>query len=90
MKNRFWQMWKVSIKSHIWYVLTPWFCLEIGSGAVDWYHLHGCWSGMRFHYCHKPRWIYCEGDVMFSRSDMYLSRHYWTIWPTYRRIRSGE
>lgn len=77
MKNRFWQMWKVSIQSNIWYVLTPWFCLEIGSAAVDWSIHENLWSGIRFHYSHGRGWLYENGDLMFSKHDLFLSQSYY-------------
>jgi hypothetical protein len=58
-------------------VTTPWFCVQISSGALDYGRFYGLserWYGIRLYWHHVKNWqVDEEGGLLFRKGDTSLS-----------------
>lgn len=66
------KMWRVRISRYHALFLTPWFAIEVRSGALWEEPSWLWWRGLRVWWGHTPKWNYKEGDLMFRKFDFTL------------------
>jgi hypothetical protein len=68
----FWRMWRVQVQTYLFALMTPWFYIQISSGATD-YGWMRAWYGIRVNWNHPKGWMCREGDPIFTNGDNFLS-----------------